>query len=34
MSSAVSVCGGGKFVEVAIKALMAMGNVEVLWGVI
>ena len=33
-SSAASVCRGGKFVEVAIKALMAMGSVEVLWGMV
>jgi hypothetical protein len=33
-SSAASVCGGGKFVEVVIKALVAMGSVEVLWGMI
>ena len=33
-SSAASVCGGGKFVEVTIKALVAMGSVEFLWGMI
>jgi hypothetical protein len=33
-SSAASVCGGGKFVEVVIKALVTMGSVVVLWGMI
>ena len=33
-SSAASVCRGGKIFEVAIKALMAMGSVEVLWGMV
>ena len=33
-SSAASVCRGGKFVEVAIQALMAIGSVEVLWGMV
>jgi hypothetical protein len=30
-SSAASVCGSGRFVEVMIKVFMVMGNVEVFW---